>query len=647
MKVFVMKGKCYYCKQEFSKSGILKHLKSCKAVKEFTVYSSDDTKVTDNFILSISPKYNPSEYWLYVLIDKNTTLRELDQFLRDVWVECCDHLSSFKINGQEYESQVESTFGWGIPSKDMNVKIKDVMELNDKAEYMYDYGSTTYLEIKVVGELFSGRRQKNIEIMARNNVPVIKCSQCGEKAEYFDFENEEYLCGRCLEEQDGEGDLIVEFAGENSPRAGVCGYHGSSEDEINYLPEPSKTDSNIIDLKKGLGEKKELPSLNNSQMKTLENMLSSLKKMADDYGIKNEVKKWGYMDKNFSLDYHLNRLTKNELLDIARNLYIDKVSALKKGELAEKIIEVYRDRANYVLQNMDIERFEFLLDLAKQNGYMERSQRENIYFDYYRERGILFTGSVHGVEVVIMPMEFKKVVLSKNTGEFKKYLKENEEIIRLFWGMCYYYGVLELNTFRDLVKSYIDYDISNRNLKHLLYNGAYYYDEFDFNGYFGIDMVVEDFEYILEEQYKRKELDYYPFKKSNILKVTDKDYYLEDSKAVNRFRNFLVRNYNIEKDEVDDLIFALETDIKNDKSFNEIISDFLSAFDFGSIDEANTVAEEVMNFSNNTRHWTLKGYTPAEVGFKSGSLNKAEKIGRNDPCPCGSGKKYKKCCGKI
>ena len=24
-----------------------------------------------------------------------------------------------------------------------------------------------------------------------------------------------------------------------------------------------------------------------------------------------------------------------------------------------------------------------------------------------------------------------------------------------------------------------------------------------------------------------------------------------------------------------------------------------------------------------------------------------EKIGRNDPCPCGSGKKYKKCCGKF
>jgi preprotein translocase subunit SecA len=23
-----------------------------------------------------------------------------------------------------------------------------------------------------------------------------------------------------------------------------------------------------------------------------------------------------------------------------------------------------------------------------------------------------------------------------------------------------------------------------------------------------------------------------------------------------------------------------------------------------------------------------------------------KEVGRNDPCPCGSGKKYKKCCGK-
>ncbi len=31
---------------------------------------------------------------------------------------------------------------------------------------------------------------------------------------------------------------------------------------------------------------------------------------------------------------------------------------------------------------------------------------------------------------------------------------------------------------------------------------------------------------------------------------------------------------------------------------------------------------------------------------KSGTVVKGKKVGRNDPCPCGSGKKYKHCCGK-
>lgn len=32
---------------------------------------------------------------------------------------------------------------------------------------------------------------------------------------------------------------------------------------------------------------------------------------------------------------------------------------------------------------------------------------------------------------------------------------------------------------------------------------------------------------------------------------------------------------------------------------------------------------------------------------KSGTVVKPQKIGRNDPCPCGSGKKYKYCCGRA
>ena len=31
---------------------------------------------------------------------------------------------------------------------------------------------------------------------------------------------------------------------------------------------------------------------------------------------------------------------------------------------------------------------------------------------------------------------------------------------------------------------------------------------------------------------------------------------------------------------------------------------------------------------------------------KKATPKRVNKIGRNDPCPCGSGRKYKQCCGK-
>lgn len=32
--------------------------------------------------------------------------------------------------------------------------------------------------------------------------------------------------------------------------------------------------------------------------------------------------------------------------------------------------------------------------------------------------------------------------------------------------------------------------------------------------------------------------------------------------------------------------------------------------------------------------------------YRESKIVRVEKVGRNEPCPCGSGKKYKKCCGK-
>ncbi len=45
-----------------------------------------------------------------------------------------------------------------------------------------------------------------------------------------------------------------------------------------------------------------------------------------------------------------------------------------------------------------------------------------------------------------------------------------------------------------------------------------------------------------------------------------------------------------------------------------------------------------------SRNWSRRAW-PAPATCKCSRSCAGEKVGRNDPCPCGSGKKYKKCCG--
>lgn len=92
---------------------------------------------------------------------------------------------------------------------------------------------------------------------------------------------------------------------------------------------------------------------------------------------------------------------------------------------------------------------------------------------------------------------------------------------------------------------------------------------------------------------------------------------------------------------------------------------------FKSEKQVSEVMELVMKLANNTRLWENNGHTPNEIFEKMekpnlrplpkerlpcfmnfedmDSANKKigpKKVGRNEPCPCDSGKKYKKCCGK-
>ena len=54
------------------------------------------------------------------------------------------------------------------------------------------------------------------------------------------------------------------------------------------------------------------------------------------------------------------------------------------------------------------------------------------------------------------------------------------------------------------------------------------------------------------------------------------------------------------------------------------------------------VHRELSDFRRENGEWV---YVDGKIN-PQGEPRRVQKVGRNEPCPCGSGKKYKKCCGK-
>lgn len=61
-------------------------------------------------------------------------------------------------------------------------KLEKVLDVGMQFKHEYDFGSTTYLKLKVVSEYEGKKRRKKVKLLARNNQPVIKCSYCGNPA---------------------------------------------------------------------------------------------------------------------------------------------------------------------------------------------------------------------------------------------------------------------------------------------------------------------------------------------------------------------------------------------------------------------------------------------------------------------------------
>ena len=216
-----MLGKCYICNKTFSKAGMTKHLKT-------HLKDDGDTKLYHIMVDAFGP-----EYWLHIEIPVDAKLKDLDKFLRDIWLECCGHLSAFEIDGVSYYSDYFD-FDLDPAAKDMNVPLNEVLNPGMKFYHIYDFGTSTELRLRVIGERMGKVGKDRVRILARNEPPDIRCS-CGEKAKWVCpiclVENENcYFCDECAKEHECGEDILLPVV--NSPRCGVCGYEGGKYDQI-------------------------------------------------------------------------------------------------------------------------------------------------------------------------------------------------------------------------------------------------------------------------------------------------------------------------------------------------------------------------------------------------------------------------------
>ena len=214
------RGTCAFCGTETTKGSMGKHLQSCEKLQE-TAANAKTGEPQELLQLRVQDAYS-KDFWLDLEMRADAPLKELDKYLRAIWLECCGHLSQF------------STDGWDGKIA-MKQKAGDAFAKSETLMHIYDFGtsSETNVELRATrtGQPLTNRP---IALLARNKTPEEPCRDCGKPATH--------LCMECIYENNEPGFLCAEHVkdhphddyGEpieiiNSPRLGMCGYDGPAE----------------------------------------------------------------------------------------------------------------------------------------------------------------------------------------------------------------------------------------------------------------------------------------------------------------------------------------------------------------------------------------------------------------------------------
>ena len=221
------KGICTFCNDTFAKAAIAKHLDSClekqARFKRLKARQKSQLQNKTFFHLLVEGQESP-EYWLQLQAPSHARLVDLDNFLRLIWLECCGHLSAFTIEDHRYSVRPMEEFD----EKDLGTSLGKVLSPGMDFNYEYDYGSTTYLALKVLAEKQNTLRGRSIHLLARNESPAMECSECGKMATQIcaicQWSEEAWYCDKCFKYHACGEDMFLPIV--NSPRTGVCGYTG-------------------------------------------------------------------------------------------------------------------------------------------------------------------------------------------------------------------------------------------------------------------------------------------------------------------------------------------------------------------------------------------------------------------------------------
>ena len=195
-------GTCALCENMVNDITASGHLIECIAQQNLPAPSGTDPPGYDQS-LNLSVHDGNGLYWMELAVRANTTLRQLDDFLRGMWLECCGHLSEFTILGTRYSNlapnpddpnpaAIRADYWMEDDEEHMDVAVANVMPVDALVSYEYDYGSTTELFVENLGRhgdlvgLLHPRQPwhgDHIAVLARNE-PDEECVACGETARW-------------------------------------------------------------------------------------------------------------------------------------------------------------------------------------------------------------------------------------------------------------------------------------------------------------------------------------------------------------------------------------------------------------------------------------------------------------------------------